>query len=110
MKNKDETYKYIGAKIKEARESEGLSQIQLAELAGFESATAISLIEAGERKVSIETLEKIAKALHHDMNFFLGETETKNDIRYALRADKHLDPNDQKEIMNFISFVKNRKK
>jgi transcriptional regulator with XRE-family HTH domain len=111
MKNKDETYKYIGGKIKEAREAEGLSQKQLAEKTGFESATAISLIEAGERKVSINNLEKIAKALQHDINFFLGNYEIPStNIRYALRADKNLTGSDQKEIMQFIDYVRNRDK
>ena len=111
MKNKDETYKYIGGKIKEAREAEGMSQKQLAEKTGFESATAISLIESGERKVSIEILEKVAKVLQHDINFFMGDHKLPStNIRYALRADKKLSGDDQKEIMQFIDFVKNRKK
>ncbi len=53
MKIPETKYKFIGNKIKEARESEGLSQMELAKHLGYESATAISLIEAGERKVSV---------------------------------------------------------
>ena len=40
--------KLIGIRIKEAREAVGISQKALADAVGFESATAISLIEAGE--------------------------------------------------------------
>ena len=58
MKSED-TYPQIGKRIKDAREKEGLSQKSLAEAVGFESATAISLIESGERRVSIEDLDKI---------------------------------------------------
>lgn len=106
MKKIEERYKLIGSKIKEARESAELSQLYLAEKVGFESATAISLIEAGNRKVSIKDLEKIAIILHKDINFFLGKKEKEIDLRFALRADKNLSKKDEEQILNFINFIK----
>lgn len=100
--------KLIGQKIKEAREAAGKSQKDLAEILGFESATAISLIESGERKVKVEDLEKITEFLHKDIKFFLG-IEEKSDVRFALRADKDLTKKDQDEILRFIDFVKKKK-
>ncbi|TSC76474.1 MAG: hypothetical protein G01um101431_607 [Parcubacteria group bacterium Gr01-1014_31] len=108
MKNHDDKNKFIGSKIKEARESAGKSQKDLAEVIGFESATAISLIEAGERKVRAEDLEEISNFLHRDIKFFLG-LEEKQDINFALRADKNLSKQDQEEILRFIDFVKKKK-
>ncbi len=58
MKNEKLTYTLIGSKIKDARQEANMSQKQLAELVGFDSSTAISLIEAGQRKVSIEDVRK----------------------------------------------------
>lgn len=65
MKSKLNKYKLIGSKIKEARERVAdLSQKYLAEELGFESATAISLIESGDRKVS--------NVFAEDIRFILG--------------------------------------
>jgi len=108
MKIPEDKNKLIGQKIKEARESAEISQKQLADTLGFESATAISLIESGERKAKIEDLEKMAELLHRDIKFFLG-IEDKPDIRFALRADKNLTKKDQEEILRFIEFVKKEK-
>ena len=42
----------IGSKIKQLRESQGIRQIDLAKILGFESATAISFIESGRNELS----------------------------------------------------------
>jgi transcriptional regulator with XRE-family HTH domain len=107
---KDDRYKTIGNNIRKAREQAELSQKDLAEAAGFESATAISLIESGERKVAVEVLEKIAEVLHTDLATLLGvETQVKPDIKTALRADKDLSHKDKEQIIKFIDFVKQSK-
>ena len=72
--------KFIGAKIREAREATKKSQKELADALGFESATAISLIESGERKVRVEDLEKIARFLDRDIKFFIGQENKIVDI------------------------------
>jgi transcriptional regulator with XRE-family HTH domain len=107
MKTK-KRYKSIGGKIKSAREAKGMSQRQLAEAAGFDSTTAISLIEAGERKVSIAILEKIARALKIGMEYFLGYKDAKVNVETALRASD-LDETDKKAIARFIELAKARK-
>lgn len=68
-------YKRIGAKIREAREEANISQKELASKIGYESATAISLIESGDRKVSVDKLEKAAKILRKNIVFFLADNE-----------------------------------
>lgn len=108
MKTSEDKNKFIGQKIKEARESAENSQKELADALGFESATAISLIESGERKAKIEDLEKMAEFLHRDIKYFFG-IEEKADIRFTLRADKDLSKKDQDEIIRFIDFVKRQK-
>ena len=108
MKTSGKEYGAIGARIKEARESANMSQKELADKLGYESATAISLLESGDRKVSICSLEHIARLLARDIPFFLGKAE-KPDIRHALRASKELSKKEEDEILNFIEFVKSRK-
>lgn len=107
MKKQENKYFLIGSKIKEARQDVNMSQKELAELIGFDSSTAISLIEAGQRKVSIDDLEKISKILQKDIKFFLGEEE-KTNIIYALRADKDLSKADKDSIINFINYIKEK--
>jgi len=107
---KKERYKFIGNKIKQAREESGMSQKDLAEIVGYGSPTAISLIESGEREVAADMLDKIAQALHHDVNFFLGKETPKPDLLFALRADKKISREDEKTILSFVEYVKSKRK
>lgn len=100
---------FIGGKIREAREAAAVSQKTLADAVGFESATAISLIEKGERKLRVEDLEKIAAALNRDIKYFLGYENKPADVRVALRADKDLTDSDKQAILRFVQLAKDRK-
>lgn len=99
----------IGIQIKTAREEAGMSQMELAKVLGFESATAISLVEAGERKITADNLEKIAEALHRDIYFFLGrDSKYTPDIKVALRADKNISETAKKTILNILEMDKKK--
>jgi len=52
----------LGIRIKELRKQKGLSQEKLANLAEIDR-TYLPTIEKGERNVSIEIIERLAKAL-----------------------------------------------
>ncbi len=52
----------IGNKIREIRQSKGLSQEQLAEIAEVHR-TYVGMIERAEKNITLVSLEKIAKAL-----------------------------------------------
>ena len=60
----------LGIKIRETRVKEGYSQEELASRCGLHR-TYISDIERGERNVSVENIEKIAKALKTEPNELL---------------------------------------
>ena len=62
--------KLIGKRVKAARERAGLTQEKLGYLTGY-SAMGISHFEKGTRKIKIEDLEKISKALPVNINYFL---------------------------------------
>jgi transcriptional regulator with XRE-family HTH domain len=108
MVTEENKYAQIGIRIREAREASGFSQKQLAESLGYESATAISYIESGERKVSVVDLEKIGQILDKDILFLLGKEEQKYNVRVALRAESGLDKKDQDAILHIIEMAKNR--
>lgn len=104
----DDMNAQIGGRIKTAREKAGLSQTQLAKELGYETATAVSLIEAGERKVKAEDLQKASEVLHRDVAYFLGQENRPVDIKVALRADKDLSDKDKEAVMHFIELAKKR--
>lgn len=60
----------LGQRIKEIRIKQGYSQEELASLSKLHR-TYISDIERGERNVSVENIEKIAKALKIEPNELL---------------------------------------
>lgn len=100
----------IGSRIKFAREARGLSQMDLAKKIGFQSATAISLIENNERGVSTEILSTLSEILHRDVEYFLtGQSKHSIDVRVALRADKELSKEDQNAILRFIELAKKKR-
>ena len=100
---------FIGSQIKIAREEAGMSQMDLARVLGFESATAISLVEAGERKITADNLNKIAEALNHDIYFFLGQdSKYTSDVKVALRADKNISDTARKTILNILEMDKKK--
>ena len=58
--------KEFGSKVRELRKSRGLSQEKLAEKAGLHY-TYIGAVERGEKNISLQNIEKIAKALDTDI-------------------------------------------
>jgi len=109
MKNEVNKVFSIGSRIRLAREESGYSQLDLAKTLGFESATAISLIENDERNIAVTNLEKIADFLHKDIKFFLGKEEDKIvSVEFALRADKNLSKEAKDAISHFIELAKKK--
>lgn len=108
MKKPENSANTMGGRIRAAREEQGLSQAQLAGMLGFESATAISLIEKGERGVNAVLLKRIGEVLHRTVNYFLGEPEEVVDVKVALRADKNLSEDDKDTILRFIEAAKKK--
>lgn len=59
----------VGTKIKEIRKGKGISQENLALMAGLDR-TYITSVERGKRNISIINLEKIANALNVKISAF----------------------------------------
>lgn len=60
----DAKLKRLGEHIRLLRESEGMSQEELAKKAGFAGRAAISAIEKGKNNISVEKLPALALALN----------------------------------------------
>lgn len=104
---------FVGRRVLEFRLQKGLSQIQLAELIGKDSATAISYFESGSRKVSIDDLIKIAKVLDKTIEDFLPKAATEQiepkEFAIKLRANyDKLDKETEKSILSFTELAKKK--
>ena len=64
----------IGSRLKKAREETGLLQSAFAKAVGL-SSEYISLLEAGKRTPSFDTLEKIARFLNKEIAYFFEQRE-----------------------------------
>lgn len=105
----EEQYVEIGGRIAKLRKKLDLTQQELAEAVGYETNTAISLIEAGKRRVQLSELEGFAKVLKTSAHFLLTGQEPNVDIGVALRAEKDLDHEEIKQVVNFIDFLKKQR-
>ena len=107
----------IGRRIKQTRESLGLTQAKLATDADITPA-AISQIEAGDRIPSSPILRKIASVLKVSTDFLLGVTAEPalkdllqdEGIQKFFRGYKDLSPKDKETIQSQIEFLKSQKK
>lgn len=106
MINSEKRADLIGSRIQEARRRAGMSQMDLAKTVGFESATAISLIENGERRIAVDTLERIASVLNEDVKSLLGQEMDDVPVLVALRKDKYIGQAEKDYIATFIENAK----
>ncbi len=67
----------VGFNIRRIREERGLSQEELAALAGLHRAY-VGQIERGEKNMGLKNLEKIAKALEVPVRFLVDVSEFPN--------------------------------
>lgn len=67
---KSQILKSFGDKVRQERVRKGLSQEGLADLAGVHR-TYIGMIERAEKNITLENIEKIAKALNIDISELL---------------------------------------
>lgn len=72
MSDKNKLDKIIGQRIQDVRLENGDSQTGLAHVLGFESPTAVSLIESGDRSLKIRDLIILCQLYQKDYEYFLG--------------------------------------
>jgi transcriptional regulator with XRE-family HTH domain len=99
----------IGEKLRQARESAGLSQAQVADLMNLHRPT-VTEIENESRKVSAGELKQFAKLYHVSLEWLTGETVSGNNkIKLAARKLEGLKQDDLETVMRIIdSFRRER--
>ena len=89
MPTGDDIKARFGQRLRELRQAQGLSQEQLAFLAGLHR-TYVSSAERGQRNVSLVNIEKLSRALKVDMaNLFRGMGSRGGSRNYAPRLNEH---------------------
>lgn len=101
-------YSEIGRRIREKRQFLGYTQEQLAELSSIETSY-VSNLENGHKKMSIEVLVRIAKALESSIDYLLfGEHKTEKIKREAqfLEIKSIIENIDSKFLEEYIAYIK----
>lgn len=86
MPEEDDMSKLVGAKIRKLRTSRGLTLQQLSDMIGDDgiSGQMIGQLETNVRRLNLEHLQKISKALNVDMTYFFEESPVLNYIYQSL--------------------------
>jgi len=92
--------RFIGNKLRKAREALGLSQGAFARAVGL-SSEYISLLEAEKRTPSFSTLQKIAAFLNREMAYFFYEKSAPPDTFTLLFRAEAVDDRAREELLKF---------
>jgi transcriptional regulator with XRE-family HTH domain len=95
----------FGARLKSIRDDRGLSQSELARLAGMQP-SAIAHFEADRRKPSFDNARALAKALNISADYLLGTGQATT----AFRDEQKLSAKDRDFIQGVIDTMINKKK
>ena len=105
-KNKNELQLQIGEKVRQCRDSKGLTQEELAEICNF-SAAYCSQIETGQRMMSIETLVQVAEGLQTSADILIYGNTKDGRILHIVKMLESMPNDDLEFIENNILLVCN---
>jgi len=101
----------ISNRIKEFRETKGLTQEDLAKSAQL-SRPVISQFEQGQRTPSLKALQRIAKALNVEVNDLLGSSQKDSsssaEYKVLLRGFDKLTTEDRKVVQDLINHLSSK--
>jgi len=103
----------LGDKLREARKYLGLKQEEVATYLKIPR-TALSDIEAGQRRVEVLELTRLAKLYRQPIAYFTDEDETSAslpiDVAHLARQVADLSLQDRDELSRFAEFLRTRSK
>lgn len=110
----DSDRRLLGDRLKQAREYVGLKQEDVAKHLSIPR-TALSNIEAGQRKVDALELSRMSKLYQRPLNWFTNDTEVDvtevpSEVAHVARAAASLSSQDRQELARFADFLKSRAK
>ncbi|WP_209305262.1 helix-turn-helix transcriptional regulator [Blastococcus sp. CT_GayMR20] len=98
----------VGARLRAARETLGLTQEDVAGALGIQRTSVIAM-EAGKRNVSALELRRLARLYRRSVAWILGEEEesaqTPEEDRALYRATAELSPEDKAQVLRFAQFL-----
>ncbi len=100
-------YKELGIKIKQVRQSQNLTQDNLADMVKCNTSH-ISNIENNHTKVSLNVLLAIANALHTSIDYLLSNQYENSSMALdneILRAIQHCDDEKKEKILKIIAIL-----
>lgn len=111
MAEKDEEWKAIGERLREAREYRGYSQEEIANYLGI-SRSAVSLSENGDRKVNSIELRKLARLYGVTTDDLIAADdqppEDDEEVEMVARAARELSEEDRREVLRFVQFLRSK--
>ena len=103
----------IGRRIQFARKKAGMSAKELAEQLNI-SSSRLSNWENGTNRPDADQIAEISKILDVSADYLLGIKDTYETLSHpftlAAHADGELDEEDMEEVMQYVDFIKNKKK
>lgn len=101
----------IHERIKNLRKDKGLTQAELAELAGYKSHSAIAKLEKGDLELPSSKIERFAEIFGVSPSDLLGHTEIRTDVlseeeRRILRAYRDASPEMKHAIATVLGLTK----
>ena len=101
----------LGARLREAREYLRLSQDEVARALDLPG-SAVSLMEAGQRKVEAIELKRLAEIYQRPITYFTGDagdpSAVPETVRHLARAAAKLTDQDREELLRFAEFLQAR--
>jgi len=100
----------LGSRLKEAREYLNLSQDEVAKILKVPR-SAVSMMEAGQRKVDAIELQKLAEIYQRPIGFFIGVAASPpmpEVVQHLARAASKLTDQDREELLRFAEFLQAR--
>jgi transcriptional regulator with XRE-family HTH domain len=105
----------LGERLRTAREYVGLSQEEVARHLGIPR-SALSNVEAGQRKLDTLELTKLAKLYQRPISWITGEDDLTSaekdelpaEVAHLARAAAGLSKQDRQELARFADFLKSR--
>jgi transcriptional regulator with XRE-family HTH domain len=98
----------FGGRLTRAREQRGLTQAEVARLAGLQAA-AIGHFERDRRKPSFANVRSLARALSVSSDFLLGRSESMEGATTAFRGEENLSHHDREHIQLMIDVMNQRR-
>jgi transcriptional regulator with XRE-family HTH domain len=110
--DKDENRQILASRLKESREYLDLSQDEVARILGIPR-TAISLMEAGQRKVDAIELKQLAEIYQRSIDYFTGGADAPipsvpESVQHLARTAAKLSARDREELLQFAQFLQAR--